>query len=308
MNIIELTPYTIKPNTAAAVGFFDGVHKAHEVLIGRMIERANKLKLKKAIITFDKHPKQVLFNLDYYYITPFEQKIEKLKQFDIDDIYVIRFTKAIASMNPKAFIDQYLANLKLLICGFDFKFGEKASGDIGLLKTYADFETDVIEKQTYSGYKIGSSHIRYLIQGGLVDEIPPLLGSFYRIKGTVIAGMQKGRTINYPTANIDGGDFLYPKRGVYATMSKVKDTWYQSMTSIGFNPTLNPQKGLSVESYLFDFSADIYGETIETVFVKRLRNEEKFDSKDALIQQIDKDGEETLKVLKGVKDDARIYH
>ncbi len=308
MNIIELKPYSMKPNTAAAVGFFDGVHKAHEVLIERMIYRAENNNLRKAIITFDKHPKQVLFNLDYYYITPLDQKLEKLKQFAIDDVYIIRFDKAIASMDPKIFIDQYLNNLQVLVCGFDFKFGEKASGDIGLLKTYANFETDVIDKQTYSGYKIGSSHIRDLIQGGLVEEIPPLLGSFYRIKGEVIRGKQKGRTIDYPTANIEAGTYLYPKRGVYASMSKIGGNWYKSMTSIGYNPTLNPTKSLSIESYMFDFNDDIYGKQIETVFVKRLRNEKKFDSPEALIEQIDEDGKSTLKILETLQDDARIYH
>ncbi len=307
MNIITLSPHKIKPNTIAAIGFFDGVHKAHEVLIERTINRGHALGLRKAIITFDKHPKHVLFDIDYYYITPLEEKLEKLKRFDIDDVYVIRFDKDKASMDPKNFIDEYLSNLRILVCGFDFTFGKRASGNVGLLKTYAAFETDVVDEQTMGGYKIGSTHIRDLIRGGVVDEIPPVLGHYYTIKGNVIHGKKKGRTISYPTANIAPGDYLIPKKGVYATMSKVKGKWYQSMSSVGYNPTLNQSETISVESYLFDFNDDIYGQTIETAFIKRLRNEKKFEGAKALKAQIDEDGRQALEILKGLSHDALVY-
>ncbi len=307
MKIIDLKPHAIKKGTIAAIGFFDGVHKAHEVLIDKVIERGRKENLRKAVITFDDHPKSVLFDIDHYYITPFDHKIRRLQAFDLDEIYVIRFDKDVASMDPRSFIDAYLDNLSVLICGFDFKFGARASGDVGLLKSYAEFETDIVDKLTVDGYKIGSSLIRDLIRGGKVDDVPQLLGSYYRIRGNVMHGLKKGRTIDYPTANIDCGEYLIPKRGVYATMTLAEGTWYHSMSSVGFNPTLNPRDGISVESYLFDFEGELYGKPIETVFIKRLRDEKKFESAAALKAQIDQDGSTALELLKGLKDDARIY-
>lgn len=297
MNVTYLNNGTIKNDTVAAIGFFDGVHKAHQVLIETTINKARARGLKTALITFDKHPKHVLFDIDYYYITPLSRKLELFKAYDIDDVYVIDFDKTKASLDPRVFIDTYLSNLRMLVCGFDFTFGHQARGGVSLLKTYAPFETVVVGEQTLSGFKIGSSHIRDLIRGGHVDEIPELMGDYYRIKGEVIEGAKKGRTINYPTANIDCGEYMIPKRGVYATMTRADGVWYRSVSSVGFNPTLSGHDYISVESYLFDFNASIYGKEIEIVFIQRLRNEVKFESKEALITQIDQDARDALEVL-----------
>ncbi len=305
MEVKTIGQEKITPHTAAAIGFFDGIHKAHQSLIKQMIKEADKRGLNKAIITFDKHPKHVLFDMDYYYITPLEEKIKQLKAYPIDTVYVIEFDKEKASMNPRAFIQDVLNPLDVLVCGFDFTFGFRASGNVDLLKNHGDFETIIVDELKYCGYKIGSTHIRDLIRGGHVDEIKPILGDYYRLKGTVIHGKKKGRTIAYPTANIDVKQYLIPKKGVYATLSKVKGQWYRSMTSVGFNPTLNRSTSISVESYLFDFADTIYGEAIELVFIKRLRDEKKFPSVQALIDAIKNDETKTLKVLKGVKIDGR---
>ncbi len=297
MNVTKLNDQGIKANTVAAIGFFDGVHKAHQTLIETTINKGRSRGLNTAVITFNKHPKHVLFDIDFYYITPLETKLERLKQFDIDDVYVIEFDKEKASMAPRQFIDTYLRNVRMLVCGFDFTFGHMAKGDVSLLKTYASFETIVIGEQSLDGYKIGSTHIRDLIRGGHVNAIPELMGDYYRIKGTIIKGSQKGRTIEYPTANIDCGEHLIPKRGVYATMSRLDGSWHRSMSSVGFNPTLSGHDYISVESFLFDFNDTIYGKTLETVFIERLRNEVKFDSKESLKRQIDQDAKDTQAIL-----------
>ncbi len=306
MKIVPLNGKAIAPNTAAAIGFFDGVHLAHQALIKRMIAIADERGLKKAVITFDKHPKHVLLDIEYYYLTPFDEKMNKLKTFGVDVIYLIEFDKQKAALDPLVFIEQYLKPLECLVCGFDFTFGLRARGNVDTLKKHAPFETVVIEEQTRDGFKIGSTYIRDLIRGGHVDEVKAILGHYYRIKGTVVHGNKRGRTINYPTANIDVGEYLIPKRGVYATMSKFNGRWHKSMSSIGFNPTLNRTHKISVESYLFDFDKTIYGETIETVFIKRLRDEKKFDSTQALIDAIKEDEVVTLSMLKDVviDDDA----
>lgn len=291
MKVLELNGHKLAPNTVAAIGFFDGVHKAHQKLIKTMIDIADARQLKRAVITFDVHPKSVLFDLDYRYITPYQRKIEELKKYQLDYLYIIRFDKDKAQLSPNAFIDYYLDGIDTLVCGFDFKFGVRASGNVHTLMAVKDFKTIVVDEMRHQGYKIGSTHIRDLIMSGQVDQIEETLGRKYSIKGVVIHGQKKGREIGYPTANIYPDGYLVPRQGVYISYTKVKDQWYPSLSTIGYNPTLNEYRGLSTESYLLDFDEDIYGETIEMLFVKRLRNEMTFHSKQALIDQIRLDEE-----------------
>jgi riboflavin kinase/FMN adenylyltransferase len=289
MKVIELDHNTPKEEVAAAIGFFDGVHKAHQTLIHTMKHQARKQGLKSAVITFDKHPKSVLQSIDYKYITPLSRKIKKIESYDIDILYLIRFDREKAAMDPQKFIDEFLRNVRILVCGFDFTFGYKASGTKDLLEKQSSFKTIVLDKQTHHGDKIGSTAIRAAIHEGMVDLVPSVLGEYYTIDGTVIHGSKKGRSIGYPTANIDTHDYLIPRKGVYATRTYVNGHWHDSVSSIGYNPTLNKQNTLSVESFIFDFEEDIYAASISLVFIKRLRGEIAFDSKEALISQIDQD-------------------
>jgi len=301
MEIIILNGKKIEPNTVAAIGFFDGVHLAHKELINKTIEIGNKQHLKKAVITFDVHPKSVLFGLDYFYITPLQRKIEIIKEFDIDYLYVIEFTKDKAQLLPHEFINYYLEGLTTIVCGFDFKFGVRGSGNVKTLQEHKEFETVVVSEITYDGYKVGSTHIRDLINSGLVEQIKEVMGDYYSVQGVVIHGAKKGRTIGYPTANMNTLDYLIPKNGVYTTLTKVDGVWHQSMSSVGHNPTLNCMVEVSVESHIFDFDQDLYGKNIELKFIKRLRDELKFDSVEALIAQIDQDQIDSLKILNSLK-------
>lgn len=301
MKIIKLNGTQVKHDTVAAIGFFDGVHLAHKELILKTIEIGDDKQLEKAVITFDIHPKSVLFDLDYLYLTPLERKIELFSEFDLDYIYVIEFTKEKASLEPLDFIETYLKNIDTIVCGFDFKFGVRGSGNIHTLINDKRFSTVVINEVTYDGYKVGSTHIRDLLESGQVDHVKEVLGDYYSVKGEVVHGAKQGRLIGYPTANIDTGQYLIPKKGVYATLTKVKDKWYESMSSIGHNPTLNCRVDLSVESNIFDFDQDIYGEIIEIKFVKRLRDEIRFTSTDALIAEISKDKINTIEIFKRMK-------
>ncbi len=301
MEVITLNGQTIKSPTVAAIGFFDGVHLAHKKLIKETIRIAKKQQLPCAIITFDVHPKSVLFDLEYQYLTPLDRKLELFQAFDIDYVYVIEFNKEKASLTPHDFINFYLKNIDTLVCGFDFKFGVRGSGHVDTLLTSNLFQTVVISEITYEGYKVGSTHIRDLINSGQVDHVKEILGEYYTLRGTVIHGAKQGRMIGYPTANIDTLNYLVPKNGVYATQTKVGDIWYDSMSSIGHNPTLNCRVDVSVESNIFDFNQEIYGEVIEIRFIKRLRGEEKFDSVEALIAKIDQDKIDTINILKNRK-------
>jgi riboflavin kinase/FMN adenylyltransferase len=301
MEIIKLNGNKVHKDTVCAIGFFDGVHLAHKKLINKTIEIGNQKRLKKAVITFDVHPKSVLFDLEYKYLTPLKRKIEMFSQFDLDYVYVIEFSKEKAQMKPNEFIDFYLENIDTLSCGFDFKFGVRGSGKVNTLLQSTHFDTIVINEVTYEGYKVGSTHIRDLVNSGQVDKVHEVLGDYYSIKGEVLHGAKKGRLLGYPTANLDTSDYLVPRRGVYATLTKVNDKWYQSMSSVGHNPTLNCRIDLSVESNIFDFNREIYGEEIEIKFIKYLRDEEKFDNIDDLIKKIDQDKVDTLAVLEKIK-------
>ncbi len=301
MEVIKLNGNKVHENTVCAIGFFDGVHLAHKELINKTIEIGNKKGLTKGVITFDVHPKSVLFDLDYKYLTPLNRKVEIFSQFDIDYVYVIVFNKEKASLSPSEFIEFYLQNIDTLVCGFDFKFGVRGSGKVQTLKDCNLFDTVVVNEITFEGYKVGSTHIRDLILSGQVDKTEEVLGDYYSIKGEVIHGAKKGRLIGYPTANIDTNDYLIPKTGVYVTMTKVKDKWYQSMSSVGHNPTLNCRVDVSVESNIFDFDDEIYGEIIELRFIKRLRDELKFTNIDDLIKTIDQDKIDSLAVLNSLK-------
>jgi riboflavin kinase/FMN adenylyltransferase len=298
MNVTYLCEESIFEDTVLAVGFFDGIHLAHQRLIEETIKIGKKLGKKTALLTFDVHPKTILFDLHYQYLTPLPAKIKKLKQFDLDDLYILRFTKKLASMHPKEFIETYIQNAHTIVCGFDFKFGVRGSGNVEMLKASNHFETIVVDEITYHGFKVGSTHIRDLLDAGRVDEVEEILGHPYEITGNVIHGAKKGRLIGYPTANIDTSDFFIPRKGVYATKTKVGDRWFDSMTSVGHNPTLNCRSDISVESNLFDFDQEIYGEEITTVFIQWLRDEIKFSDVDDLIKQIDQDKLDTIQILK----------
>lgn len=300
MEVIKLNGKRVKPGTVAAIGFFDGVHLAHKALITKAIKIANENNLEKAVITFDVHPKSILFDLEYLYLTPLEKKIEIFKEFDLDYVYVIEFTKEKASLSPLDFIETYLKGINTIVCGFDFKFGVRGSGNVKTLKSDSRFKTVVLKEVTFEGYKVGSTHIRDLIKSGQIDSVKEVLGDYYSIKGEVVHGAKKGRMIGYPTANVDTGNYLIPKRGVYVTLTKVKDTWYKSMSSVGHNPTLNCNVDLSVESNIFDFNQDIYGEIIEVKFLKRLRDEIKFTSVEDLISKIDQDKVDSLNTFKNL--------
>ncbi|WP_168169772.1 bifunctional riboflavin kinase/FAD synthetase [Candidatus Izimaplasma sp. ZiA1] len=300
MEIIKLNGVKIEKDSICAIGFFDGVHSAHKQLINKTIEIGNQMGLKKGVITFDVHPKSVLFDLDYKYLTPLNKKIEVLKEFDLDYLYVIEFSKEKASLSPEDFINFYLGGIHTIVCGFDFKFGVRGSGNVETLKASHNFNTVVVKEVTFDGFKVGSTHIRDLINSGQVENVIDVLGDYYSIKGEVIHGAKKGRMIGYPTANVDTTNYLIPKKGVYTTLTKVDGVWYKSMSSIGHNPTLNCMVNVSVESHIFDFNQDIYGKTIEVKFVKRLRNEEKFASIEDLVKKIDEDKVHSLEILKNI--------
>lgn len=292
-----LKPHMLDETMVASIGFFDGVHTAHQALIQTTLKEAKKAGKTPVVITFDRHPKSVIFEMEFQYITPLKEKIALLKGYGIERVFVLPFDKALSEVEAATFIQDYLNGVHTLVCGFDFRFGHGGLGTPEKLKEEGQFHVHVMEEMRLSSQKIGSTIIRELIQAGKMQDAAERLGRYFSITGPVIHGEKKGRLIGYPTANIELSDGITPKRGVYASITRVGDTLHPSMTSVGHNPTLNATHPLSVESYLFDFDRMIYGETITTYFVTWLRDEQKFASVADLIEQIDQDAEDSKRVL-----------
>jgi len=291
MEIIHIDKKTAKYPMAVALGYFDGLHMGHQAVILNAVHYAKQHHIRSAVITFSINPKFFLKKLATpYLLTPMSEKIAILKKLGVDQLLILPFDETIACMKPEDFIKKYLIEEKVcyVSTGFDFRFGKNGAGNITLLEKYEEvFKLDVTPKLRLGTTKIGATQIRdYLLQGD-VQEVCQMLGRPYSLSGMVIKGNQKGRSIGFPTANIELKEqFLVPKKGVYAVKAYVGKGSYRGMCNIGHNPTFNYTDGLSIEVYLLDFNEDIYGETIRIEFIKYLRSEQKFQSIDDLMKQL----------------------
>jgi len=284
---------------AVALGEFDGIHLAHQKLINKVVNYAKAKNIKSAVISFDPHPDYVLnkrTNLGY--ITPLKEKVSKLAELGIDYLILIPFTLEFAKLSPLDFINNYLKKLDidLLVVGFDYRFGYKGSGNVDTLKAY--FNVDVVEKVELGNEKVGSNEIRsYLIKGDM-DSVKKMLGRYYNITGKVVDGNKVGRTLGFKTANIQIEDeYQVLRKGVYAVFVNYQGKKYLGVCNIGNNPTINYVKIPRLEVHIFDFNQEIYGETINVEFVKFLRDELKFATTEAMIEQIHQDIKEAKVVL-----------
>ena len=269
----------------AAIGNFDGVHLGHQ----KLIEESKKHNLKSAVLTFYPHPSVFLKKIpNYPLVTPLEKKTDILSKMGIDYLIVIEFNEEIASMPKEEFIDAlHQMNIKACVCGYDFTFGKKAEGNITDLAK--EFEFYEIKKYILDDVRVSSTYIRELISLGNIEEANRLLGRQYSIRGNVIYGLQNGRIIGFPTANVDYKNFFLPKNGVYFVNVIVEGIPYLGMANIGHNPTIEYQDNIRLEVNIFGLDEDIYGENIEVYFIKRIRDEKRFKSKEELIKQLKND-------------------
>lgn len=302
MRTIELSyPHTLElqnlPETVAAVGFFDGVHKGHQKVIQTAVDKAKENNMESAVITFHPHPSVVLKKdaTHVRYITPLKEKQEILQQMDVDRLYIITFNKELATLEPQQFIDHFIIGLKIkhLVAGFDFSYGHKGKGNMEIIAnhTRSRFDYTTISKVEMDEQKISSTRIRELLQNGKVETANSLLGHPLTIQGIVIDGEKRGRSIGYPTANIQiDPEALLPKTGVYAVKVEYKNELYEGMASLGYNPTFDGKlEEPSAEVNIFDYNNDLYGEELIMEWHKFIRDEEKFDQVDELIEQIEDD-------------------
>ncbi len=310
MEVIQLKyPHQLESTEgpySLAIGFFDGVHKGHQTVIRAAIDTAKEKGYKSAVMTFDPHPSIVLGgrNEKVFYITPLQQKIDTFKTFDIDTVFVVNFTSDFARLSPEQFVQHFIRDLHVehVTAGFDFTFGSLGKGTMETMKALADddFGVTVIEKCVVDSEKISSTRIRAALQEGNMEEARALLGRAFEVPGIVVHGDKRGRTLGFPTANVQAmeGCFI-PATGVYAVKILVQNEWLNGVCNVGYKPTFKDpnNKQLSIEVNIFDFDKNIYGEEVVVGWYHRIRSEKKFNGIEELIAQIEKDKQEALHYL-----------
>lgn len=300
----DLTNFNAQ-NPVLTVGTFDGVHLGHRKIITRLIDRAKTINGETVIFTFDPHPRKVVApgESSLRLLTTAEEKIFLFEQSGIDHLIIYPFTPEFAQLSYEQFVKEILISqihTKYLVVGYDHKFGKNRQGDFEFLKNCADqfdFHVERLDEFQMNMSSISSTKIREAIQKGDFETANSFLGYPFTLHGTVVEGQKLGRKIQFPTANVAASDpdKIIPGYGVYAVKAKIRNKIYQGMLNIGSRPTINNNADhRSIEVHLFGFNEDIYGETIELQFFIKLREEQKFDSLDALKEQLEKDKSTTL--------------
>ncbi|KRK91416.1 riboflavin biosynthesis protein RibF [Companilactobacillus futsaii] len=289
--------------TVLIMGFFDGVHLGHQKVIKTGVKIAKEHNLKSALLTFDRSPRTVYqHETNFRYLSTRGRKAELVESLGVDYLYFVKFTPDFAHLKPQEFVDYYMIDFKAkyVVAGFDYTYGKKDIANMANLPNYSkgNFETVMVPEQLIDGQKIGSSAIKKFITDDKIEEANKFLGYKYQNQGKVIHGLQRGRTLGYPTANIAvEGEQVIPSIGVYATRIKVAGVWYNSMTSVGYNVTFKENTGITIETNIFDFNQEIYGQAVVIEWIKYLRGEVKFDSAQGLIEQLELDKANSLKIL-----------
>lgn len=286
-----------------ALGFFDGVHRGHQEVIKRAIEKGKSLGVKVAVMTFDRHPKIIFQNIDgekFKYLTMLDEKLEHFKNLGVDIAYVVKFDENLAYLSPQDFIDKYVVGLHAIcvVAGQDYTYGKHDIANMNTISDFAKgrFEIITVDHLQRNNQKISSTQIRKDLDSGNVEAANLLLGYQYENHGTVEHGFKRGRKIGFPTLNVS-----IPKNerilgeGVYAVKVKIdKDnSWYEGMASIGHNETFGDDLEKTVEINLFNFDKSVYGEKVIVKWYKFLREMVKFDSVEELIDQLNKDKRDT---------------
>lgn len=290
-------------HTAVALGNFDGVHLGHQYLIEKMINRANEKGLVKTVFTFNNSSLvQFKTNKKNNILLSNEQKITLFENMGVELLYLVDFTDKLMRMPPYEFVKSILVKslkAKLVVVGFDFKFGYKAQGNGEFLKQVGkefDFEVEIIEPVTKNNKIVSSSYIRELISIGNIKEANLLLGRPFAISGVVVRGKGRGRGLGFATANLELDiNYQVPKFGVYRTYTHIDGKKYLSVTNIGKNPTFD-DVGFSIETHIIDFDENIYGKKVAIQLIDFIREEIKFDDLNELREQVLNDIEKVKKI------------
>lgn len=298
MNIIR-TPTELKTHgkrVCLAIGFFDGVHLGHQQIIRQTIADARQHDGIALVLTFDKHPNAIVApekNPPLIYSLP--QKLRAIQSLCVEDILLIGFDKPFSEQTGEEFIRGLVRDFGKLhsICvGANFGFGHKRSGNVTLLKRLGaelHFHVHGLGAVSLDGQAVSSTRIREAIRAGNLDGASQMLGRPYAICGKVVTGDKLGRTLGFPTANLDVSGLVLPPNGVYAAVTRHGGRLYRAALNIGIRPTVSSGQQLRVEAHLLDFDGDLYGRELEIEIGEKLRDEKKFGSPQDLKEQIAKD-------------------
>ncbi|WP_394673751.1 bifunctional riboflavin kinase/FAD synthetase [uncultured Chryseobacterium sp.] len=288
--------YTSHRPLALSLGMFDGVHIGHKSIIDELTKTGQEKDLETAILTFWPHPRFV-FNPDedLKLLNTLDEKTALMEKYGIQNLFLKEFDAGFRNLTGEEFVRQILVDalhVKYLIIGYDHSFGKNKSGNFELLQKLSGelgFEVEQMEAINIHENNISSTKIRKALLTGNIKEANEMLGYSYSVSGTVVHGKKIGRTIGYPTANIETDSIkLLPKKGAYIVEVFVQGKQYKGMLSVGTNPTVNGEK-LTVEVYILDFEGDIYGRDITVKFRDFLHDEIKFEGMDKLIERLDED-------------------
>jgi riboflavin kinase/FMN adenylyltransferase len=287
------------------IGAFDGVHRGHQVIIGRAVERAKALGQPSVVITFDPHPSEVVRPGSHpAVLAPLSRRADLVEALGVDVFCVLPFTLEFSRLTPAEFAHEVLVDAlhaSTVVVGENFRFGSKAAGNVAILTELGarfGFATEGVAVAGDGGTRFSSTSIRALVAAGEVEDAATALGRPHRIMGIIVRGDTRGREIGYPTANLEATRFAaIPADGVYAGhLIRTDGKPLPAAISVGTNPTFDGSER-RVEAYVLDFSGDLYGEYVSVDFVGRLRAQIAFDSVEALVKQIDADVDMTRSVL-----------
>ncbi len=300
-NISDL-PHMDHPITLA-MGCFDGVHLGHQKVISTAVEQAKERGGEAWVFTFNPHPAKVLVpEKAPPLISAQTCRLRKLEALGVNGVLEIPFDKTYAHIEPSEFLSNLwkkIPTLSGVVCGTDWSFGYRAAGTFQTLEklcTEHDITATAVPHVLCDGEKISSTHIRQAIAEGNIQQTEKWLGRPFSLFGTVVEGRKIGRDLGFPTANIDPDNELLPGNGVYAARTLVDGKWIDSAVFIGARETFDCQQHV-IESHLLDFNGDLYGQSVEVCLVKKIREVTPFSSKEALIEQIEKDVEQIRKRL-----------
>ncbi len=305
--IRELHLLPVLDHPVLALGNFDGVHLGHRAILKAAIDRAHGARGKAFALTFDPLPAKVLApQRAPLMLMTTEDKLEYLRDSGLDGVLVLPFDLALSRLAPRDFVHDYLLvklGAEAVVVGHSVSFGHKRAGNAAVMVELGrefGFETVVVGPVKVGGVEVSSTKVREVIAAGDLTQAARLLGRYHFLRGKVVHGRERGRTIGFPTANLDSETECIPPDGVYATRVVLPEGAYPSITNIGMRPTFQ-ETARSIEAHIFDFNRDIYDRTIKLEIIERVRPERKFESADALGKQIASDLNRAKEILAALR-------
>ncbi|MFH0803278.1 MAG: bifunctional riboflavin kinase/FAD synthetase [bacterium] len=303
MNILNLREFKSHKSSAVALGFFDGVHLGHQAVIGKAVQIARDYGFSSLAFTMKNHPMSLLKKSPPALINTFEERLELLCSTGVDQVVWTDFDGAFAGLTPREFAEEILSGKLRTVAvaaGLDYRFGAAAAGDIRMLAALGldlSFKVFAVEPIFFGKHRISSTSIRKLIAAGEVKTALSLMGRPFSIRGPVIKGDGRGRTLGFPTANLAFPDEkVSPSEGVYAAWAALRSSRFPAAVSIGSHPTFRGTSS-TLEAHLLDFTGDIYGEELALFFMEKIRSQKKFKDPEELSLQIGRDVLSARKIL-----------